>query len=188
MEKGKLYFITGGARSGKSRFAEELASSLEEQVLYIATCEARDDEMLRRIELHKKRRSLLWKTIEEPFNVDKILSQYGNEFKVILIDCLTLFVTNHLFAGQNDQELKFTIEKEDEILNKVRKLANISLEVNANVIIVSNEVGMGLVPVNSLGRFYRDLLGRVNQVIANKADEVYFMVSGLPLKIKSLDI
>ncbi|HHU70120.1 MAG TPA: bifunctional adenosylcobinamide kinase/adenosylcobinamide-phosphate guanylyltransferase [Thermoanaerobacterales bacterium] len=185
MKKGRLYFITGGARSGKSRFAEELASLQEERVLYIATCEACDEEMAKRIELHKKRRSPLWKTIEEPLNVDKVLSQYGNEFKVILIDCLTLFVTNHLFVGQNEQELNFNSEKENEVLNKVRKLADISLDINANVIIVSNEVGMGLVPDNSLGRFYRDLLGRANQVIANKAHEVYFMVSGLPLKIKS---
>ncbi|HHY14333.1 MAG TPA: bifunctional adenosylcobinamide kinase/adenosylcobinamide-phosphate guanylyltransferase [Thermoanaerobacterales bacterium] len=184
MDKGKFFFITGGARSGKSTFAEKLALSISDKVLYIATSEVLDEEMARRVELHKSSRPPSWKTIEEPLNIDTILTKCGNDFQVVLVDCLTLFVTNHLFDKKYGEDLDSMVKRENEIHNKVKKLAEVCVEINSNIIVVSNEVGMGLVPDNPLGRFYRDILGRSNQVMANKAHEVYFMVSGLPIKIK----
>jgi len=181
MSRGKLIFITGGARSGKSNFAEQISVSFGKPVAYIATAEPLDKEMTERIKKHKNRRPVNWETYEEPIKVRELVSRLGLEKEVILIDCLTLLTSNLLLRKEEKVE---DSKWQEEILAEIERLAEISYEVPARVIIVTNEVGMGLVPDNPLGRIYRDILGRANSIIADKADEVFMMVSGIPLKIK----
>ena len=181
MNRGKLIFITGGARSGKSNFAEKMALSLGKPVAYLATGQPLDKEMADRIKKHKSRRSTEWETYEEPIEVSELVSSLGGEKEVILIDCLTLLVSNLLLREKNKAR---NPQGEEKILLEIEKLTEISYQAPAQIIIVSNEVGMGLVPDNPLGRVYRDILGRANSIIANKADEVFMMISGIPLKIK----
>ena len=181
MSRGKLIFITGGARSGKSTFAERMAISLGESVAYLATAQPLDEEMTFRIKKHREKRLNTWETYEEPIEVSELVSRLGLEKEVILIDCLTLLTSNLLLREEDKIE---DPECQEEILLEIKKLAEISFKVPAQVIIVSNEVGMGLIPDNTLGRVYRDILGRANSIIADKADEVFIMVSGIPLKIK----
>ena len=181
MSRGKLIFITGGARSGKSNFAEKMALSLGKSVAYLATGQPLDKEMDYRIKKHKTKRPTEWETYEEPIEVSELVSSLGRKKEVILIDCLTLLVSNLLLREKNKAE---NPQGEEKILLEIEKLTEISYQVPAQIIIVSNEVGMGLVPDNPLGRVYRDILGRANSIIANKADEVFMMISGIPLKIK----
>jgi len=181
MHRGKLIFITGGARSGKSNFAEKMAISLGKSVAYFATGQPLDKEMTHRIKKHKNKRPTEWETYEEPFEISELVSRLGVKKEVIIIDCLTLLASNLLLKKENKAG---DPQWQEEILLEIEKLAEISYKVPAQVIIVSNEVGMGLVPDNTLGRVYRDILGRANSIIANKADEVFMMVSGIPLKIK----
>lgn len=175
MQETKFFFITGGARSGKSRFAEKLALTLSDKVHYIATAEAKDNEMKNRISKHKKSRPKNWITHEIPFNVTETLKKEDKSDRVFLIDCLTLLVTNYLTQVNAKGEV---------ILKRINNLADVIVKMEGKTIIVSNEVGMGLVPEHPLSRFYRDILGHANQLIADKADNVYFTVSGIPLRLK----
>jgi adenosylcobinamide kinase/adenosylcobinamide-phosphate guanylyltransferase len=172
----KLTFILGGVRSGKSSFAVKLASELSERVLYIATGIPIDEEMKERIEKHRKSRPEKWKTIEEEDIVSAILKH--QDHKTILIDCLNFFISN-MITDQEKPE-----NSADKIIDKVKELLNVVTKTNSNAIIVGNEVGMGVVPPYPLGRFYRDITGYANQLVAKKADEVYFVMAGIPLKIK----
>jgi len=181
MSRGKLIFITGGARSGKSNFAEKMAVGLGKLVAYLATAQPLDEEMAFRIKKHREKRLNTWETYEEPTEVRGLVSRLGLEKEVILIDCLTLLTSNLLLRKEDKVE---DPKWQEEILLEIKKLAGVCYKVPAQVIIVSNEIGMGLVPDNSLGRVYRDILGRANSMIANKADEVFMIVSGIPLKIK----
>ncbi|HZK12036.1 MAG TPA: bifunctional adenosylcobinamide kinase/adenosylcobinamide-phosphate guanylyltransferase [Atribacterota bacterium] len=181
MSRGKLIFITGGARSGKSSFAEKVAAKISKEVAYLATGQPLDEEMAHRIKKHREKRPNTWETYEEPIGVRELVSRLGLEKEVILIDCLTLLTSNLLLRKEDKVE---DSNWQGEILAEIEKLAEVSYKVPAQVIIVSNEVGMGLVPENPLGRVYRDILGRANSIIADKADEVFMMVSGIPLKIK----
>jgi adenosylcobinamide kinase/adenosylcobinamide-phosphate guanylyltransferase len=184
----KITFITGGARSGKSRFAEKKAMESGQKVVYVATAQALDEEMARRIALHRERRPIHWETIEEPRHVSKALREIENgekfmNFKVVLIDCLALLVSNWLPLEEAEKpELWERLRKD--LLKEVRSLIEAAKSMKQEVIIVSNEVGLGIVPEYPLGRLYRDLLGEANQMMANAADEVFFMISGIPLKIK----
>ncbi|MCQ9205720.1 MAG: bifunctional adenosylcobinamide kinase/adenosylcobinamide-phosphate guanylyltransferase [Omnitrophica bacterium] len=171
---GKIVFILGGARSGKSSFAVELAKGRNKKVAFVATCQALDREMKERIKLHIKKRPQNWQTFEEPKNLSFLLKKISRVVDVIIIDCLTLLVSNLSLGGLDDKAIE---DKVSEIL-KVLKSAK------AKSIIVSNEVGLGIVPRNRLGRNFRDLAGRINQIVAKQADRVFFMVSGLPLQIK----
>ncbi len=181
MSRGKLIFITGGARSGKSSFAEKVAAKTSKEVAYIAAGQPLDEEMAFRIKKHREKRINTWETYEEPIEVRKLVGRLGLEKEVILIDCLTLLISNLLLRKENKAK---DPQWQEEILLEIKKLAEASYKVPAQVIIVSNEVGMGLVPETPLGRFYRDILGRANSIIADRADEVFMMVSGIPLKIK----
>ena len=181
MSRRKLIFIIGGARSGKSNFAEKMAVDSGKSVAYLATARPLDEEMAFRIEKHREKRLNTWETYEEPIRVRELVSRLGLEKEVILIDCLTLLTSNLLLRKEDKVE---DPEWQKEILLEIEKLAEISFRVTAQVIIVSNEVGMGLIPDNTLGRVYRDILGRANSIIADKADEVFMMISGIPLKIK----
>ena len=169
----KIILVLGGARSGKSAYALKLAKKYK-QVAFIATCQALDKEMEERIKLHKEARPKHWQTFEEPLDLDLLLNKMAIGFDCIIIDCLTLLVSNLLLAGGNQKTIEGKIEQ---IL--------VSLENRkGNVIIVSNEVGLGIVPEHKLGREFRDIAGKVNQIAASKADKVLFMVAGLPVNIK----
>ena len=174
----KCILVLGGARSGKSRFAQELAGKLGNKVLFIATGEPLDEEMQARIDEHKKARPKSWRTLEIPTNIGRQLEVEIGDAEVVIIDCLTLLASNRL-----GDELDY-LKAEKQVLAEINELITCIDKLNASVIIISNEVGMGLVPETKLGRVYRDLLGRANQLIAQHANEVYFMVAGLPMKIK----
>ncbi|HEY80381.1 MAG TPA: bifunctional adenosylcobinamide kinase/adenosylcobinamide-phosphate guanylyltransferase [Anaerolineae bacterium] len=175
-----LTLILGGARSGKSTYAEMLARQWGgDDVLYIATAQALDDDMRSRIEAHRAQRPASWRTLEAPLHPGRVLLSQRPPEPVFLLDCLTLLVSNILLAhnGDVDAAQEAVDETLDDLLVAMRAL-------NVRLILVSNEVGMGLVPDNALGRAYRDLLGRANQRMAQAADEVIFMVAGLPLALK----
>lgn len=174
----KLVFVLGGARSGKSRFAQELAGKLSNQVLFVATGEPRDEEMQARIEMHKKSRPQSWRTLEAPTGIGRRIEEEIEDAEVVLIDCLTLLVSNLLGEGVDyGQAEKRVLAEVDQLIAAIQRL-------DASFIIVSNEVGLGLVPDTPLGRIYRDLLGKTHQLIAQQADEVYLVVAGIPLRIK----
>jgi adenosylcobinamide kinase/adenosylcobinamide-phosphate guanylyltransferase len=170
----KVIFITGGCRSGKSRFALDYANRHFSKKLYIATCEVLDEEMARRVESHKKTRGPDWKTIEEPIEVANKIEEYGDKVEVILLDCITLWLSNLLLKWDDDSKVTGEVDRFIETLK----------ESQTSFIIVSNEVGMGIVPADPLSRRFRDLSGTVNQRIAEVADTVILMVSGLPIFLK----
>jgi len=170
---GKITFILGGARSGKSIYALSLAEKYK-RAAFIATCQPLDREMQERIRLHKKARPKNWKSFEESKDIEVLVERIGNKFECIVIDCLTLLVSNLMISGY----------KEKDILKKIKAILAMLRKNKARVFIVSNEVGLGLVPANKLGRDFRDIAGKVNQLTAKKADEVFFTISGIPMKIK----
>lgn len=170
-----IYFILGGARSGKSRHAEQLAKDYEQQgkrIVYVATAGRFDDEMIQRIEHHQQSRPVHWQTIEEQYDLAKIFAQYNDEQSVILVDCLTLWLSN-LLCQENGQFLTY----KNEFLNELQAT-------NATVILVSNETGLGVVPMGRLTRIFVDESGFLHQTIAQMADKVVFCVAGLPMVLK----
>jgi adenosylcobinamide kinase/adenosylcobinamide-phosphate guanylyltransferase len=169
----KITFILGGARSGKSTYALELAKK-HKNVAFIATCQGLDAEMKKRIKLHKESRPRHWETFEEAKDVALKLASIDDKFDCIVIDCLTLLVSNLLLAKDNHKTIEAKIDRMLEHLRKKKGQA----------IIVSNEVGLGVVPANKLARDFRDIAGKINQIVAREADEVFFMASGLPCRIK----
>lgn len=170
----KFILITGGARSGKSRYAVELATKMPVRVVYVATCSFRDDEMNARIKAHQATRPVEWQTVEEDKNVDTVLMNLKGLSEVVLIDCLTMLASNLLM------ELK----DEAAVIQRMESVFRMINDSDMTVIMVTNEVGSGIVPETALGREFRDLAGKVNQRAAVAADEVYLMVSGIPMKIK----
>jgi adenosylcobinamide kinase / adenosylcobinamide-phosphate guanylyltransferase len=177
----RLILILGGARSGKSTYAERLARERHAPVLYVATAEAHDEEMAARIAAHRAQRPAQWITLEAPCAIGPAIRSCGVRAPVILIDCLTLLASNVIAPlpepiGDEEAERALNAEIDD--------LLSAYTESGAEWIIVSNEVGLGLVPPYPLGRVYRDALGKANQRLAAVADEVMFMVAGLPLKVK----
>lgn len=171
---GKIIYISGGARSGKSSFALTLASRMAGRTAFVATCEPLDKEMKKRIGAHKKSRPREWETFEAPLCVSLVLKNIKDAFGVVIIDCITLLVSNLLLKGHTEAFIEEEVRSMCRYLKKERVCG----------IIVSNEVGLGIVPENELARAFRDIAGRVNQVIAEESDEAFFMVSGLPLKVK----
>lgn len=180
MSASELILVLGGARAGKSRFALDLARdrtvSQGSPVCFIATAEALDEEMKERIERHKTERSADWFTIEEPRQLDLALRKTAGA-DVVIIDCLTLFVSNWLMETNAS-------EAEEQALGVIDRFLEIASAQPQTVICVSNEAGLGIVPDNPLGRSFRDILGKVNQQIAAAATSVYLMVAGLPVRIK----
>ena len=177
----KSILIIGGARSGKSHFAQELALKAGGIVLFVATAEAGDEEMKQRIKAHRKARPSTWETIETTTHIGSQISQHIGKAQTVIIDCITLLI-NNIFL-QHDEEIDATII-EKEVMAEIGELVNCIDQSDASFIIVTNEVGLGLVPTNKVGRLYRDLLGKANQVLAQHADEVYLMVAGIPITIK----
>lgn len=181
----KSILILGGARSGKSRFAQEKARNFKEPVLFVATGEARDEEMRERIEKHKKERPSSWRTLETPTNLGIEIQKNVSDIKFVVIDCITLLI-NNIFNNFSEQDLeKIEVSIIEKLVTaEINNLVICIRNTDATFLIVSNEVGWGLVPDNRIGRIYRDLLGKANQILAEQADEVYLMVAGIPLKIK----
>jgi adenosylcobinamide kinase/adenosylcobinamide-phosphate guanylyltransferase len=178
----RLTFILGGARSGKSTHAQRLAAERGNDVLYVATAEAGDDEMAARIAAHRAERPAHWRTLEAPRQVGSAIRVVAGDAGVVLIDCLTL-LANNVIAPLPEP---VTAEAAEAALNaEVDELLAAYSESEAEWIVISNEVGLGLVPPYPLGRAYRDALGRANQRLAAAADEVVFMVAGLPMQVKS---
>lgn len=179
---GKLILVLGGARSGKSSYAEKLALELGgPDVLYVATAQAYDDEMRARIAAHRAVRPAGWRTLEAPSLADADLAQAVGPARVVLLDCLTLLASNTILAlGEEPAE----DAAEEAMARQIAALLQVYQAGDATWIAVSNEVGMGLVPPYPLGRVYRDVLGRANQRLAAAADHVCLMVAGLPLKVK----
>ncbi len=163
--------IIGGARSGKSAHASKLAEASSKRCVFIATAEAFDDEMTERIARHKADRGASWKTVEAPLALHDAIEAHANATNVCLVDCLTLWLSNLMHADCD-------IEVETDLLVKGLQQAK------GRVILVSNEVGMGLVPEHPLGRRFRDAQGRLNQTIASISDRVEFVAAGLPITLK----
>ncbi|CEK14949.1 adenosylcobinamide-phosphate guanylyltransferase; adenosylcobinamide kinase [Chthonomonas calidirosea] len=185
LSKARFIFVVGGARSGKSRYAQNLAKTLAEQrlgrVLFIATAEVTDEEMAARIAYHRRERPQEWDTIEVPIGAaDAILARKG-QYDVILLDCITLFLSNLLLSMQEQPRDQIEIR----IRQEVERLCAAARASEADVLFVSNEVGLSLHPLTALGRLFQDIAGRANQIIAAAADEVVLMFCGIPLKIKS---
>jgi adenosylcobinamide kinase/adenosylcobinamide-phosphate guanylyltransferase len=173
----KFIFISGGARSGKSRYAVNLAKSCGKKIVFIATGSGGDSEMKQRIKLHKKSRPRTWRVIEEEINIDAALRKAKADCDAILIDCMGLFISNFMAVESRDKKIE---EKLREVIGQIKKMSS-------SVIIVSNEVGMGIVADNPEARRFRDLLGRVNQMMAKEADKVIMMYAGIPMVIKGED-
>lgn len=176
----EVILILGGARSGKSLYAQQLAKELGGRVLFVATAAPLDEEMRYRIELHKKARPKTWRTVEATTGVAEAVGEYAGDNDVVILDCLTLLVSNVIDKAHDPGD---TDALQSDILDELSQL----LEPRKRFIIVSNEVGMGLVPDYPVGRVYRDLLGRANQFVAQRADKVYLMIAGIPLQLKGKD-
>ncbi|MFN3532910.1 MAG: bifunctional adenosylcobinamide kinase/adenosylcobinamide-phosphate guanylyltransferase [Candidatus Brocadia sp.] len=244
----KITFVLGGARSGKSAFAEGLAKKYND-VVYIATAEVKDDEMRERIRVHRARRPFNWKTIESPYHVDKVVSDLNDKAGLVLIDCITLYITNMLLSSEkgvsrgkmlfapasltkgvqsplplttptkvrgtggraiypildgrgageggkslpdeiansahcSDPQMGHLKQRQTQIIDKINRLSRACRESRSDAIIISNEVGLGIVPDNALSRVFRDVAGYANQILAEEADEVYFIVAGIAQRIK----
>lgn len=182
--QSQITLILGGARSGKSHHAEQLAADFGHRVLYIATAEAGDAEMAARIENHRRSRPAGWLTLETPTGVGAALRQLDNRPEVLLLDCLTLLVTNMVLALEDQPQDGV----EAAVLAEVDAIVAAQQSLGVPLLVVSNEVGLGLVPPYPLSRVFRDALGRANQRLAAAADRVLFMVAGLPMVVKSSEI
>lgn len=170
---GKIVFILGGAKSGKTGFALKKASLLSGKKAYIATAQALDKEMVERIKRHRAERGVLWDTYEEPLKIADVIKGIESRYGAVVIDCLTLWISNLIHAGA---KIAFESGGLVAVLQGMRGAAEIY--------IISNEVGMGIVPANELAREFRDYAGAINQHMAEAADEVYLVTAGIPLRIK----
>ena len=184
-------FVLGGARSGKSRYAQERAEQAAGpggKVLFIATAEARDEEMRERVRRHRLARPGHWITVEAPLAAARALADAAPGTGAVLVDCLTLLMTNHLLTreplGARGAADADAAAAEAEVLAEIERLLAAARAAPAPVILVSNEVGLGVVPPSELGRVFRDIAGRAHQRVAAEADEVVFLVAGIPQKIK----
>jgi adenosylcobinamide kinase/adenosylcobinamide-phosphate guanylyltransferase len=175
----RTIFITGGARSGKSRFAEELAQRFGAPLGYLATAQALDHEMHERVRRHQERRGEAWRTIEEPLHLTQALACCDFTCKAVLVDCITLWLSNLLTCYE-----ELDRDAGERIMDDVHRLAVTLREISTPVILVTNEVGLGIVPDNRLARLFRDIAGETNQLLAAAADEAWLVASGIPLRLK----
>lgn len=184
---GKLILITGGARSGKSSFAEKMAADISERVLYIATAVPFDEEMQDRIKKHKESRPQNWDTYEGYKDIDVIIED-ANSYGAILLDCVTVMLTNLMweYPGMDFDvpSLEVLARAEEYVRLEFDKLLKAAQEYKGSLIMVTNELGSGLVPESPISRSFRDIAGRVNQQIAAHCHEVYLAVCGIPMKVK----
>jgi len=184
-----VVLVTGGARSGKSAFAERYVERVAEEGVYVATAQAFDEEMDRRIGLHRSRRDeagFVWKTVEEPLRLPECVEALDFEYNVyrsghtsVLVDCLTLWLSNLMLQWEADPD------SEAKCLARVDELVAALRRFQGTIVLVTNEVGWGIVPATPLGRMYRDAAGRMNQKVAAVADQVFLVSSGIPIELKS---
>jgi adenosylcobinamide kinase/adenosylcobinamide-phosphate guanylyltransferase len=170
----QVTLVLGGCKSGKSRYAIDLAEQVGDRRLFMATCVPHDEEMQLRVARHQEERSDSWRTIEVPLELSESIAAHGNEGNVLLVDCLTLWITNLLMVS----------EDEAHVTQQVDRLADVLGLVSCPVVLVSNEVGAGIVPENRLARLFRDIAGIANQKIAAVSDRVVWMVAGIPVVVK----
>jgi adenosylcobinamide kinase/adenosylcobinamide-phosphate guanylyltransferase len=186
-----LILVTGGARSGKSKFAEKYTMHFAADAVYIATAQIFDEEMKHRMELHQKRREAAdynWESIVEPYELAALLSKFNERetAPLVLVDCLTLWLTNWLLQGLGEQALEQALPGLQQLLEELLEQYKQALtEYRGTVIMVTNEVGAGIVPEYPLGRIYRDWAGMMNQQIAELCDQVFLVTAGIPLELKS---
>jgi adenosylcobinamide kinase / adenosylcobinamide-phosphate guanylyltransferase len=180
----KITLLLGGARSGKSYYAQEAAKKVN-KVLFVATAEAGDEDMRRRIRKHQEDRPANWRTLEATTHIGQHIEDTLEDEELVIIDCITLLITN-ILCQIDDKDFDTCDESvlEKKVYAEINELLDCLKNVNAEFIIVSNEVGLGIVPDNRISRIYRDLLGRANQILAASADEVYLMIAGIPLRVK----
>lgn len=171
---GKVTFVIGGARSGKSTQAANIARRTTGKVAFIATCKPLDREMKKRVRLHRKTRPRNWQCFEELTDLPAVLKKISGRFDCVIIDCLTLLVSNSLLEGMGEKT----------VLSRMKEAMKLLKKMDVEAVIVSNEVGLGIVPGNELARGFRDTAGRINQLVAEYADEVIFTVAGLSLRLK----
>lgn len=189
---GTITLILGGARSGKSDWAERLAAQSGRPVVFVATATADDAEMAERIATHRAARPATWRTVEAPLTLADTVVANAHAGEVVLIDCLTLWVSNVILRQVPDGSDIDLVPRdrwqaiERHLLKATEELLDTTLELGASLVLVSNEVGMGLVPPYQLGRRYRDILGRVNRAVAQRADSVVLMIAGLPVDVRQL--
>ena len=176
----EIHLITGGSRSGKSAYAQMLAEALPGPRAYVATCPVIDAETAERVKRHQEARGAsAWETIEEPVDLAGAIGRAA-AYRVILIDCLTLWINNLMYEAEQNGRLM----GEAEIAEASQQLLNVSLKADKTVVLVTNEVGSGIVPENPMARRFRDLAGRCNQVMASRADGVVLVVCGIPMWVK----
>ena len=181
-----IILVTGGARSGKSTFAEKLAAKLDtSHKAYIATAQIFDEEMAHRVKLHQMRRADNWTTFESPFNAEIAINEAAKSHNVILFDCLTIYISNFICQFESLEDLE---EINVQLRNAINKVISAAEKVSGTIIFVTNEVGFGIVPENKLARVFRDCQGIANQMIASAANEVYLVVSGLAVNLSDLKI
>lgn len=183
---GQVILCTGGARSGKSEFAERLALSQTGTHAYVATGQVFDEEMQDRVDKHKKRRGKAWTTYEIPYN---LLAHWNGPLErdtLVLVDCLTMYVMNAFLDKELSQESANQIE--ESLLKEYTKLLKKIKESNQTVIFVTNELGMGIVPSEPLSRFFRDVAGKLNQLVSQEASQVYMTISGVTIELKSQEV
>ncbi|MGO0862261.1 bifunctional adenosylcobinamide kinase/adenosylcobinamide-phosphate guanylyltransferase [Clostridioides difficile] len=183
----QIILVTGGARSGKSNFAEKLCLDRNNNTAYIATSIPFDDEMKDRVRKHQESRPKSWKTYEIYEDIYSIIKNIYEKHETVILDCVTLLVNNLMFSHNLniEESTQEEINKlEEYIKEQVSKLIEEIEKTNLYFVFVTNELGMGIVPGNKLSRIYTDIVGRINQYIASKSNEVYFVVSGIPMKIK----
>ncbi len=184
---GKIVLVTGGSRSGKSSYAEDYVANLYEKgekVGYIATSQIFDDEMKFRVKLHQERRPSQWTTYESPFDAHEALKKArADGCTAVLFDCITIYMSNLLCSLESidDSDKNYALAKE-----KINALIDAARSTDGTTVFVTNEVGSGIVPENKLSREYRDIAGLANQWLAADADEVYFVVCGIPVNLKQL--
>jgi adenosylcobinamide kinase/adenosylcobinamide-phosphate guanylyltransferase len=171
----KIIFVTGGCRSGKSKHALRAAEKMPgNRKIYIATCVPQDNEMKQRVARHQKERSQNWVTVEEPLHLPQAILENSPKADVMLVDCLTLWVSNLLMKTDDEKQLEEMISQLIDTLEKA----------TCPIVLVSNEVGTGIVPENRLARQYRDIIGLANQAVAKTAGKVIWMVAGIPVTVK----
>jgi len=183
---GTMTLLLGGARSGKSTFAERLAKKKGQSVLYVATAETLDEEMETRVQIHRQQRPEHWQTREVPLQVARLLTEDPPEVEVVLLDCITLLVSNLLLEYGGSEDNPHQEQVEEAVSRELENLISLIREGDSSWILVSNEVGLGLVPPYPLGRVYRDVLGRANRRLAAAANEVYFLAAGMAVPLHEL--
>lgn len=178
--------ILGGARSGKSAFAEQQASRDSHEVVYIATAGLKDAEMRERVRHHRERRPASWRTTEEPLHLARTMAAEAGNKRCLIVDCLTLWLTNLILADQPYCDQSGVARHGGILADERARLLDVLPTLPGTVLLVSNEVGQGIVPANPLGRLFVDESGRLNQAVAQVSDRVYWMVAGCPMLAKGV--